>query len=107
VIVNIVIKIVFEIRGSHGGEGIDDGLLGCDTMPFVGGYQRFASIFTQKMDAIRSSESLVTTYTTTRCHNPDHHRQNCFWNIFSWLIDTVYQTNYLQIFFSSLWYDFQ
>jgi hypothetical protein len=45
----------------------------------AGGCQRFGGI---EMEAIRSSETLVTIYKTTRLHNPEdyhrhlHHRQN-------------------------------
>jgi hypothetical protein len=35
----------------------------------VGCYQRS----TMKMEAIASSETLVTTHKTTRCHNPEDH----------------------------------
>jgi hypothetical protein len=45
-------------------------VLGCDA---VGGYQWITSIFTstQKVEAVGSSEMLVTTYRTTQHHNPD------------------------------------
>jgi hypothetical protein len=38
----------------------------------VGGYQRFGDS-TMKMEAILFSETLVTTYTTTRRHNSEDH----------------------------------
>jgi hypothetical protein len=44
----------------------------------VGGYQRLA-LFALKKEAMRSSETLVTPYKTSRRHNPEgHDRQKIY-----------------------------
>jgi hypothetical protein len=57
---------VCEIWGSHGGEDLDVVILGCDAVFPSSGL---------KMDTVCSSETLVSTYDSTRCYSPEDRRR--------------------------------
>jgi hypothetical protein len=74
-------EILFEIRGSHGGEDFDCGILSCDTISLAGGgYHRFGETYrlhgALKIEVVSSSKTLVTTYKATWRRNSDHNRHD-------------------------------
>jgi hypothetical protein len=54
----------------------------CSYQLFGGPYCLHLLIYIPKMEAVCSSETLVTTYKTTRCNNPDGHNLNFHFFLF-------------------------
>jgi hypothetical protein len=86
--------VSFEMWGSHGSEyhlcysrswcriwlcvitNVSEERIARLKCSLVGGYQRLYGTSTLKMEVIRSSETLVTTYKTTRHHNLEDHNRD-------------------------------
>lgn len=69
-------RIYTEMGSFHGSENLDYGLLRYDAVGLPGGSQclgKKSCHSTLKMEAADSSETLVTTYETARCHSRESH----------------------------------
>jgi hypothetical protein len=61
-------------------KNVDDGLLGCNAHRLIGRFECFGGTYclppTLKMKAVHSSKTLVSTYKSTLCYNPED-QQRC------------------------------